>query len=125
MSQSNGSIDTRFQPGNTVGRKPGVPNKMTAACREALQLAFEGIGGLPALIAWAKENRTEFYTKVWIRLLPLAVKPDPETPVTYKTVEEVEAAIAERALPMKRLTPLLLELEEERTKANGGSDPQS
>ena len=125
MPQSNGSIATRFQPGNSLGRKPGVPNKMTAACREALQLAFEGIGGLPALIAWAKKNPTEFYSKIWIKLLPLAVKPDQETPVIYETMEEVEAAIAERALPMKRLTPLLLELEEERTKANGGSDPQS
>jgi hypothetical protein len=49
----------------------------------------------------------------------LAVKPDQETPVTYETMEEVEAAIAERALPLKRLTPLLLELEAERRKTNG------
>ena len=115
---------TCVKPGNTVGRKPGVPNKITAECREAIQLAFEGIGGVEALTVWAKENRTNFYTKVWVRLLPLAVKPDQETPVTYETMEEVEAAIAERALPLKRLTPLLLELEAERKKANGGGDPQ-
>jgi hypothetical protein len=97
---------------------------MTAACREALQLAFEGIGGLPALIAWAKENRTEFYTKVWIRLLPLAVKADQNIVVTYHTAEEVKAAIAERALPMARLELVLLELGAERERRNGGSDPQ-
>ena len=101
-----------------------MPNKITAECREAIQLAFEGIGGVEALTVWAKENRTNFYTKVWVRLLPLTVKPDQNTVVTYKTVEEVEVAIAERALPLKRLTPLLLELEAERRDENGGSDPQ-
>ena len=124
MPQSSGSIATRFQRGNTVGRKAGVPNKITAACREAIQLAFEGIGGVEALIAWAKKNRTQFYTKIWIKLLPLAVKADQNSVVTYQTMEQVEAAIAERALPMARLHSLLLELEAERRDENGGSDPQ-
>jgi hypothetical protein len=31
------------------GRKKGVPNKTTVACKEALQLAFQGIGGVSAL----------------------------------------------------------------------------
>jgi hypothetical protein len=98
---------------------------VTGECRHAIQWAFEGIGGVDALVAWAKKNRTQFYTKVWIKLLPLAVKPDQETPVIYETMEEVEAAIAESPLPIKRLTPLLLELEEEeRRKTNGGSGPQ-
>lgn len=38
------------------GRKKGVPNKTTVACKEALQLAFQGIGGVPALQTWAKLN---------------------------------------------------------------------
>jgi hypothetical protein len=97
---------------------------MTAECRQAIQMAFEGIGGVDTLVAWAKKNRTQFYTKIWIKLLPLAVKPDQETPVIYETMEEVEAAIAERALPMARLHSLLLELEAERRDENGGSDPQ-
>ncbi len=55
-----------------MGRKPGVPNKLTKATREALALAFEGIGGVKALTAWAKKNQTEFY-KIWSKLLPLEV----------------------------------------------------
>jgi hypothetical protein len=38
----------------TGGRKPGSPNKLTVAAREAYQLAFEGIGGVPAFTEWAK-----------------------------------------------------------------------
>jgi hypothetical protein len=62
------------------------------------------------LIEWAKENPSEFYCRIWIRLLPLAVKVDHNVMETYRT----EAAIAERAIRMARLEPFLLELEAER-----------
>lgn len=63
----------RIKPPNAgKGRKKGVPNKTTASVKEALVLANEGLGGVPALIEWAKENRTEFY-KLWGRMLPLDV----------------------------------------------------
>lgn len=55
------------------GRKKGVPNKRTQAVKEALELAFEGIGGVPALQTWATTNETEFY-KLWVRMLPTDVK---------------------------------------------------
>jgi len=43
------------------GRPKGVPNKRTVAANEAFDLAFKGIGGVPALTTWAKANPTEFY----------------------------------------------------------------
>lgn len=52
------------------GSRKGIPNKMTRAAREALALAFEGIGGVEALIEWAKKNQTEFY-KLYARLIPV------------------------------------------------------
>lgn len=54
------------------GRKKGVPNKTTASVKEAFLLAHQGIGGAPALTAWAKENQTEFY-KLLARLIPTEV----------------------------------------------------
>ena len=54
------------------GRQKGTPNKTTAKVKEAMELAFEGIGGVPALIDWAEDNQTEFY-KLFVKLLPVQV----------------------------------------------------
>jgi hypothetical protein len=56
----------------TGGRKKGTPNKTTSSAKEALTLAFGGLGGVPALEAWAKNNLTEFY-KLWGRLVPTEI----------------------------------------------------
>jgi hypothetical protein len=55
-----------------AGRKKGSVNKLTASAREAYALTFQGIGGVPAFIAWAKENPTEFY-KLHSKTIPLDV----------------------------------------------------
>lgn len=57
----------------TGGRKAGTPNKTTAAVKEAMSLAFEGIGGVPALQAWAAKNPDLFYP-LWTKLLPIETK---------------------------------------------------
>lgn len=54
------------------GRPKGSVNKTTAAVKEALTLAFQGIGGVPALKAWAQEHPSDFY-KLWSKLLPTEV----------------------------------------------------
>lgn len=54
------------------GRKKGTPNKITVMCKEAFAYAFEGLGGVPALIRWGKTHKTEFY-KLYSRLIPVEV----------------------------------------------------
>lgn len=44
------------------------PKTITAA-RENLTLAFDLMGGVPALVAWGRQNQTEFY-RLWARLIP-------------------------------------------------------
>ena len=56
-----------------AGRKKGSANKTTVKVREAMELAFEGIGGVPALVEWAQDNQTEFY-KLFAKLLPVQVE---------------------------------------------------
>lgn len=51
------------------GRKKGTPNKVTKDAREAMELAFDGIGGVPTLTTWASANLTDFY-RLWGRLIP-------------------------------------------------------
>jgi len=61
-----------------IGRQKGVPNKSTKAVKEALQEAFEGMGGTKSLIEWAKSEPTELY-KLWTKLLPAEVKAEVTT----------------------------------------------
>lgn len=57
------------------GRPKGSANKTTVAVKDALNAAYEGIGGDKSLITWAKTNETEFY-KLWAKMLPTEVKAD-------------------------------------------------
>lgn len=54
----------------TGGRKKGSLNKATASAKEAVSLAFEGIGGVERLKTWAEDNLTEFF-KLYGRLIPV------------------------------------------------------
>lgn len=58
------------RPGS--GRKAGVPNRTTAAAKEAFILAAEGIGGVPALTAWGATNPDKFWP-LYAKLIPLDV----------------------------------------------------
>ena len=51
------------------GRPKGSQNRLTRAGREAFMLAFDEVGGVKALTAWARENQTEFY-RLYARLIP-------------------------------------------------------
>lgn len=75
----------RGEPGRAVvpragtvggGRAKGQTNLVTKQAKEALELAFQGVGGVPALIRWGKTNKTEFY-KIWARLIPKDVSVNP------------------------------------------------
>lgn len=59
----------RKPPNAGKGRKAGTPNKVTRAFKEAVLAAFHELDGVDGLVAWGKENRTEFY-KIAARLIP-------------------------------------------------------
>ena len=71
-------------PNAGKGRKAGVPNKVTTAAKSAIEQAAQGLGGVPRLMAWAKEdplNERAFWTQIYTKLLPLQVSGDPEAPL--------------------------------------------
>lgn len=59
----------------TGGRKAGVPNKRSAAVKDALIQAFEELGGIPALVKWGRKSPDEFY-KLWGRLMAIQEQRD-------------------------------------------------
>lgn len=81
----------------TGGRQKGTPNKATAQVKEALNAAFDGIGGVPQLTTWAREQPTEFY-KLWAKMLPQEIKADVEADVTAR-VSGIERRIVDPANP--------------------------
>jgi hypothetical protein len=58
-----------YVKGEAPGRLPGFPNKTTVSVKAALEAAFTGLGGVPALIAWGEREPAEFY-RLWGKLLP-------------------------------------------------------
>lgn len=66
--------------------------KSIAAARENLTLAFDLMGGVPALVVWGRENPTEFY-RIWARLIPKeAAEPTQSLPL-----ETLLAKLSDRA----------------------------
>lgn len=56
------------------GRPKGSQNKVTTSMRQAWMDAFEGIGGVEALVEWGskEKNRTAFYTLA-SKLIPVDI----------------------------------------------------
>lgn len=60
----------------TAGRIAGTPNKNTLTAKENIAKVFDLLqldGNVNSLEIWANENPNEFYTKIWIKLIPTAV----------------------------------------------------
>ena len=94
------------------GRPKGARNKITNLAKEAIQMAFDQLGGVKALVAWVKADKANafaFYTKVYPKLLPRpaveappvpeelapvrgALIWDPPTPAPYKPLSASSAA---------------------------------
>ena len=85
--------ENRRPPNAGKGRPVGSVNKTTAAVKETLMAAFEGVGGLDALIEWGKANPTPFY-QTWAKLLPQEIKGELEVTNVDITPEERFARVA-------------------------------
>ena len=69
----------RKPPRAGMGRKKGVPNKITKALKDMILQALANVGGENYLQTQAAENPTAFLTLVG-KVLPLQVKQDGQDP---------------------------------------------
>lgn len=67
----------------TGGRKAGTPNKLGASAKENAIEVFNLLqdDDTTSLLSWAKKNPTDFYTKIYTKLIPSAVDLDAKVKV--------------------------------------------
>ena len=82
----------------TIGRAPGVPNKINRSIKDELLSVYHAIGGGESLAKWAMENPGDFYTKLWIKVLPVKLVGDAENPIQFEVVIRPHGT-ANEALP--------------------------
>lgn len=88
MSERDSSPKEGANRGNAgKGRPKGSLNKTTASIKAALLEAFDQRGGVPALLAWAEDEPTEFYKLVG-RLVPTEVQADVKGGLVIRVVRE-------------------------------------
>ncbi len=78
MSELKRNEKGHFAPGTARlgGRVKGTPNKSTLEIKQAIEQVFNEMGGAEALLKWAQDNQTVFYTQIWCKLLPASLKVD-------------------------------------------------
>lgn len=67
-----------------AGRKPGVPNALTAAAKDVIQEAAERLGGVDRLVTWVKlepANEKVWWGTIYPKLLPLQLSGEGGGPV--------------------------------------------
>lgn len=84
------------------GRKKGGTNKFTRTVQQVFEACFDGIGGLQFMVAWAKENPTEFFRIYGKQLRPLEGNENSAgITIIVQRVEEPRAA--EKLVSVQRL----------------------
>lgn len=60
----------KFAKGNRLaGSRKGCPNKSTISVKEGILLCYEDMGGRKAFAKWAKKNPSDFYSKIYSRMI--------------------------------------------------------
>lgn len=78
------------------GRKKGVPNKFSRQAKENIAEVFDRMGGIEAMLAWARGNPDVFYAQIYTKLIPVHVQAQVE--VEHKGEPSAATAALERIL---------------------------
>ncbi len=86
--------------GNPNGRPAGSPNRVTATVKETIANVFDKMqdDDETSLETWAKNNVDDFYKVVALKMLPIQLGNDPESPLTNSegfTDAQVDKLISE------------------------------
>lgn len=90
--------------------RTGSQNKITKITREVFNEAFQLLGGVPALVAWSKEegNMKHFYT-LFAKVLPKEIKTEDLNRTHEQFVELMRLLDEQKKLDEGKPAALLLE----------------
>jgi hypothetical protein len=83
------------------GRPKGSMNKTTKTAKEAIEYAFNSLGGSDAFVEWAKsdpDNAKAFYVSIYPKLLPLQVNAEVNATIHKRAEDLSDDALAAIAI---------------------------
>lgn len=83
----------RVAGGKSLDR--GQRQLVSAELAGSIMTTFEGLGGTAAMLAWATDNKTTFYTQILSRLFPAPQKDEPDIQINQQfnaNLSDTEAA---------------------------------
>ena len=88
-----------FIPGTARqgGRAKGTANKASLEIKQVIEKVFIDMGGVDALLKWAQENQTTFYTAIWAKLLPASLKVEATVTDFSQILEKARGRVASDA----------------------------
>jgi hypothetical protein len=98
-----------FKKGNKLGKGRGALNKIPAEAKDVLARAYTALGGFQGFVDWCKssdERLDYFYTKMWIKLLPMNIHVESNKNVVYKSYHEVSIALADHGISLDSIEKL-------------------
>jgi hypothetical protein len=104
-----------FKKGNKrgKGRPVGGVSKLPAEAKDLLARAYTELGGFEGFVKWCKssdERLDWFYTRMWIKLLPMNIQVQSNKNIVYKSYHEGQCRPREsrpKARPLLSLWPFL------------------
>ena len=97
------------------GRQPGATNKTPRLLKEALMIAAElegsnekGKDKLVGFLRMMARNDLRSFAQLLGRIIPLQIntKGDIRVEVTYRTIDDVRTALADRGISLQQLVPM-------------------
>ena len=101
------------------GRPKGSINKTSRIAKENIETVFEELGGVPAMVAWAADNLTEFY-KHYAKLIPFVLTGDGKNPVAVKDVTDIKSKLL-KAIPEDQLNAIIATAGDNNGGSTGGT----
>ena len=102
-----------FKKGNQlrkgIGRGVGADNKMSAEAKDVLARAYLELGGFEGFVKCCRSSQEHmdwFYTRMWIRLLPMQIRVEHKEDIIYKSYHEVSVALADHGISLDSIQKL-------------------